>query len=116
MVHLESRIAAYNDSMGYAAARAADAKDWTFTDEDGNRWGISPDGIHLGGLTIPRALIPIPSTATAQEAQEAAAEARRLEEIRRQGADFERDRIMKERIEATRERVDAARDTTSGGG
>ncbi len=28
------------------------ARDWTF-ERDGERWGISPDGIHLGDVTIP---------------------------------------------------------------
>ncbi|HET7273541.1 MAG TPA: hypothetical protein VFI91_00055 [Longimicrobiaceae bacterium] len=116
MAHLESRINAYNDSMGYAAARAADATDWTVTDSDGDRWGISPEGIHLGGFTIPRALIPIPSTSTAEDAMEARERARRREEIQRQGADYERDRIREERREAAARRRAAQRDTTSGSG
>ena len=27
--------------------------DWTRTDEDGKRWGVSPGKIHLGDVTIP---------------------------------------------------------------
>jgi len=54
---LELRIAAAieagNDSAAAEAARARRALDWTRTDEDGGRWGVSPGKIHLGDLTIP---------------------------------------------------------------
>lgn len=44
---------AYNDSVAAEAGAAARAKDWTIKGEDGKRWGVSPNGIHLGGVTIP---------------------------------------------------------------
>ncbi|MEQ9568580.1 MAG: hypothetical protein RLN75_00185, partial [Longimicrobiales bacterium] len=47
------RLQAFNDSMAILAARAAEGTDWTYTDEDGNRWGISPGKLHLGSITIP---------------------------------------------------------------
>ena len=46
-------IEAANDS---AAARAEEARrslDWTHTDDEGRRWGVSPGKLHLGDLTIP---------------------------------------------------------------
>lgn len=44
------RIQAWNDSVSGAPAPNTD---WTFKDKDGKRWGISPEGIHLGGITLP---------------------------------------------------------------
>jgi len=41
------------DSAAAEAERARRALDWTRTDEDGRRWGVSPGKIHLGDLTIP---------------------------------------------------------------
>ena len=40
------------DSMALADDIRRRARDWTF-ERDGGRWGISPDGIHLGNVTIP---------------------------------------------------------------
>ena len=43
----------------FAAAQEAElrareeALDWTHTDEDGNKWGVSPGKLHLGSLTLP---------------------------------------------------------------
>lgn len=54
---VQQRIAAqlgeYNDSVAAEAAAAERAMDWTVKDADGNRWGVSPGAIHLGGITIP---------------------------------------------------------------
>ncbi|WP_419941809.1 hypothetical protein [Candidatus Palauibacter sp.] len=40
------------DSMALDADLERRARDWTF-ERDGERWGISPAGIHLGDVTIP---------------------------------------------------------------
>lgn len=40
------------DSVQLDADLERRARDWTF-ERDGERWGISPDGIHLGDVTIP---------------------------------------------------------------
>lgn len=50
---IASQLAEYNDSVAAENAAAARALDWTKTDADGNRWGISPGKIHLGSITIP---------------------------------------------------------------
>ena len=54
ILELEIAIAieAGNDSLAAEAERARRALDWTRTDEDGRRWGVSPGRIHLGDLTI----------------------------------------------------------------
>jgi hypothetical protein len=50
---LYGRLQALNDSAALAAARAARATDWTYTDADGNKWGVSPGKLHLGPVTLP---------------------------------------------------------------
>ena len=42
-----------NDSAFAEAERLAQSLDWTHTDEDGNKWGVSPGKIHLGDTEIP---------------------------------------------------------------
>ena len=52
-LQLEGRLETWNDSVAEVRAREAEALDWTHTDEEGKRWGISPGKIHLGDTTIP---------------------------------------------------------------
>ena len=52
-VRLATAIRAANDSMAAAVAAEMAATDWTYTDDEGKRWGVSPGKIHLGGLTLP---------------------------------------------------------------
>ena len=41
------------DSATMAEELARRAMDWTYADEEGRKWGVSPGKIHLGDLTIP---------------------------------------------------------------
>jgi len=50
---MAARIIQYQDSVEAAIAMGAASTDWTYTDADGKRWGISPGAIHLGDITIP---------------------------------------------------------------
>ncbi len=50
---LAGRIDLWADSLAAALERDARATDWTWTDTDGNRWGVSPGKLHLGSLTLP---------------------------------------------------------------
>ncbi len=50
---LRGMIQNWNDSVAVAAALSGRALDWTFTDEDGKRWGLSPGRLHLGEFSIP---------------------------------------------------------------
>ncbi|HKK94363.1 MAG TPA: hypothetical protein VJ925_13090 [Longimicrobiales bacterium] len=50
---LDVALSTIRDSIGAAQARAEDALDWTWTDGDGGRWGVSPGKIHLGDITLP---------------------------------------------------------------
>jgi hypothetical protein len=92
MERLRARLDAVNDSMGMGAPNT----DWTTTDAAGRRWGLSPAGVHLGGITIPRELLPIPMTSSEREA-EVRERQRQREEIQRDEAERERRRILRER-------------------
>jgi len=52
-LRLAAAIEEANDSAFAEAERLAQAMDWTYTDDDGNRWGVSPGTIHLGDTEIP---------------------------------------------------------------
>lgn len=52
-LEIAAAIEAGHDSAAAEAERARRALDWTHTDEDGRRWGVSPGKIHLGEVTIP---------------------------------------------------------------
>ncbi len=110
MEHLEARIDAVNDSIGAAAARERRTSDWTLTDRDGNRWGLSPDGLHLGGVTIPREILPLPGATGDNQTLEAERERIRMrEEIQRQEGATDREEARRERTEAIRQREEANR-------
>jgi hypothetical protein len=91
-----------NDSAAVAAARSA--IDWTFTDEDGGRWGVSQGGIHLGDITI-----PFPFSFGAAPGSEAARRAWMDAEIDRAAGSAAARENLDERIRAIRERLDRLR-------
>jgi hypothetical protein len=99
--HFESRIEALNDSMYGGGPNT----DWTVRDGSGNRWGVSEEGIHLGPLTVPRALVPFPAaTGTNADLEEARDQRRQREEIDRQEADREVRKAREESAAAARAR------------
>jgi hypothetical protein len=112
-----ARIDALNDSLAAEGAAADRATDWTFTDKDGKKWGVSPGGIHLGGVTLP---IPIRAPGPPDKAKEERDRARKGAEIDWHG---DRARVrgsIQDQIKATREEKDRARaakrDSTKAGG
>ena len=50
---LRGMIQSWNDSMAVAEALSERATDWTYTDGEGRRWGLSPGRLHLGDFSIP---------------------------------------------------------------
>jgi hypothetical protein len=52
-LELATRVTAINDSMNAVAEAERALTDWTYTDSEGKRWGVTPGKIHLGDLTIP---------------------------------------------------------------
>ena len=107
------------DSLQLAEDAERRARDWTIGEGD-DRWGISPEGLHLGDVTI-----PIPFGQLLQQSGPKAREARQaledLMEIQRQELRRELEEVADERREAMRERSreqteDRDDDTTSTGG
>jgi hypothetical protein len=99
---IAGRFGAWNDSIAAAAAAAAAWTDWTVTDGDGDRWGISDGQLHLGGLTL-----PLPLTFEAPVGQRDYM--RQFAEIQRQGASALIQQSVRERQEAIRARRDRER-------
>jgi hypothetical protein len=111
---LQERIQAVNDSIAAGIRRDSNTRDWMF-----GRWGLASDGLHLGGITIPRQLVPSPAPSGDNQTREAGREQQRQrDEIQRQEAARERQRIQDERNRAAREAADQRRsggaETTSG--
>lgn len=116
---LYARIIALQDSLAALGAVGPDL-DWTHTDSDGNKWGISPGKLHLGPITIPMPSFAAPMGGTSADLQ------RRLwieDQIRRAAGQLRNDETVEERARAIRERRDEERrrrnnppDTTRGGG
>jgi len=50
---LRGMIQSWNDSMAVAEALSERARDWTFTDAEGRRWGLAPGRLYLGDFSIP---------------------------------------------------------------
>jgi len=93
-----------NDSTALAEAAAQSLTDWTFTDDDGRRWGISPSGLHLGDFTLP---LPFPSGAT--PGSPAARRAWEDAEIARGAGAAAARENLNQRIRAIQERMDRER-------
>ena len=111
---IASALERWNDAAAAALAAEAAAMDWTFTDKDGKRWGVSPGKIHLGDLTLP---LPFGFRTPVGKRDEVNDRLWQWDEIMRQGARAEINESWKERAEAIRrrrdrERAEAKPDTT----
>jgi len=98
---IAGRLDAWYDSVAAAAAADAAWTDWTFTDGDGDRWGISPGQLHLGDVTI-----PLPTFAAPPGQRDYLWQ---WDEIARQGAQVAVQESVRERLEAIRARRDRER-------
>ncbi len=52
-LRIAAAIETASDSSLAEAERLAASLDWTHTDDEGRRWGVSPGKIHLGDMEIP---------------------------------------------------------------
>lgn len=101
-----SQLQAFNDSMAIRAAAEARGTDWTYTDEEGNRWGISPGKLHLGRFTIP---LPFSFGSPVGASDDLNDRLMMEREIQRAAGLLEADATIEERAAAIRARIDAAR-------
>jgi hypothetical protein len=100
---LSGRLAEWYDSISAAADAESAMTDWTFTDGDGQRWGVADGQLFLGGLTL-----PLPSFAP-PPGSEARERAWQWAEITRQGQSIAVQQTVRDRMEAIRARRDAER-------
>ena len=97
-----ARIRALNDSILAEMAAGQRSLDWTWTDEQGRRWGISPGKLHLGDIEIP---LPL-ATAPSREQRDLMREWAEIQAQAEQGAI---DETFDDRVDAIRARRDAER-------
>lgn len=105
-LELTGRIAEWNDSMAAAAEAARRGTDWTHTDAEGRKWGVSEGQLHLGGVTLP---LPFVFAAPVGQRDAAKRRAWEWEEIARGAATGEVRDSWKDRAQAIRERRDRER-------
>ncbi len=109
---LRGMIQSWNDSVAVAAALSEGARDWTYTDDDGRRWGLSPGRIHLGDFSVP---LPFSFTVPPGRWLEARERAWVLEDLARGAAAAEVRETWAERARVIRERMEAERSQGSAG-
>jgi len=114
-LQLIAELETLNDSAALAAELERLGTDWTYTDDEGKKWGVSPGKVHLGDLTIP---LPFGFGQSAWQRERGQDRLWAWEEIERGAATGELLRSWKSRDEAIRARRNAERkpDTTRVGG
>lgn len=103
---IATALARWNDSAAIALAAEAAAMDWTFTDDEGKRWGVSPGKIHLGDVTLP---LPFGFGTAVGKRDEVRDRLWQWDELYRQGARAEVNESWRDRAEAIRQRRDRER-------
>lgn len=108
----------WNEAMAAEARAAEEALDWTHTDADGNKWGVSPGKLHLGSLTLPLPLNlgppPGVNRALDQRLQEYDAIERQAGRARVWQSWEERAKAIRARKDREREEARSARPDTTG--
>jgi hypothetical protein len=103
---LQAAIQASNDSAW--AQGSHPNTDWTTTDRNGRKWGVDEKGVYLGGIRIPKALVPTPrATGTNKELEAERQRQKQHDEIQRQEETAARKKTQDEAIKETRARKDA---------
>ena len=99
------------DSMAFAEELARRGTDWTYTDDEGRKWGVSPGKLHLGDITLP---LPFGFSASPWQREQNAGRLWAWDDIDQAAARKGVQDVWKERAEAIRRRMDAERkpDTT----
>jgi len=108
---LRSMILDWSDSLAVAVALSGDATDWTFTDDEGRRWGLSPGRLHLGDFSIP---LPLSFQVPPGRREEFARRDWEMRDILRGTASAEVRRSWAERAREIRQRMDEERARAGG--
>ena len=106
-LELAGRLEVWTDSVAAVVAAEYALTDWTTTDDQGRRWGVSPGQLHLGDITLP---LPFYFSGNALQREQAARRAWEDQDIL-SGANNQALRSSwRERAEAIRNRRDRNRD------
>ncbi len=105
-IRIATLIAEGNDSALAEAQALSRAMDWTYTDEDGKRWGLSPGMIHLGDISVP---LPFSFGVPYDYSGERAEMAFRMNDIQRAAGTLAARQSWRERMEAMRKRREERR-------
>jgi len=123
---IRARLGAMLDSLALSEEQRRRAVEWLFGEGD-QQWGVTPDGLVLGGMVIPMNVGAL-FEAEGPLGRELRQEARDLADIQRQDFRTDVERTQQERLEEMRRRseeeaerrrqdsLEAAADTTDGGG
>ncbi len=106
---IRGMIQDWNDSVAIAEAVAAAGTDWTITDDEGRRWGVSPGRLHLGNFSIP---LPFHFSTPGYLREDAAFRQWEREDIQRGAANQQIRETWAERAREIRRRMDAERGDT----
>ena len=103
---LKSRLSVLLDSLELTEEQRRAAVEWvTEPDEDGDQWGVTADGIHLGNIVIPISLDRL-FAAEGPLGRELRQRERDLRDIHLQDLRLDVDDVTDERRDAMRERSD----------
>ncbi len=103
---LADRVRELNDSLTVERLAAERSTDWTVTDKDGKRWGVSPGKLHLGDITLP---LPLAFNPPPGRRDEVNARNRNFAEIEAQAAREGIKDSFSERVKEIRKRKDLER-------
>lgn len=111
---LRRLVKAYLDSLRLSEEQRRRAREWLVGEGD-DKWGVTPEGLHLGDVTI-----PIPFGQLLSRGGETRREAERAratwEMIQFQAGEIEAEEVREERLEAIRERTGRRREGSGAGG
>ena len=106
-LQLAGRLEEWSDSVALALAAENALTDWTTTDDQGRRWGISPGQLHLGDITLP---LPFYFSGNSIQREQAARRAWEDQDILNGTNSQALGSSWRERAEAIRRRRDRSRD------
>jgi hypothetical protein len=108
-LELAGRLEVWTDSVAAVVAAEYALTDWTTTDDQGRRWGVSPGQLHLGDITLP---LPFSFRGNAWQREQAVRRAWEDQDILNGANNQALRSSWKERAEAIRNRRNRDRDET----
>jgi hypothetical protein len=109
-LELAGRLEEWADSVAEVVAAEYALTDWTTTDDQGRRWGVSPGQLHLGDITLP---LPFYFSGNSLQREAAARRAWEDQDILNGAATQALRSSWRERAEAIRTRRQRVRDETA---